>query len=145
MKIILLVPILMFIINTYSYSDETNVESSYLMKEYSVQFGISGLLDLSPYQGRAVFYGKKMIDSNSSIRLGLTTLFTSSEENRDDSRTNNSSATSSVTINNYNNFSTIISLDYLYYINPTDLIKVYIGIGPFFNIGISSLNGSVIS
>lgn len=125
--------------NSMLFSEESTTNNFYPPHGFGLEFGLSGLFNFTNYSGNNLIAGKYQMDNNSAIRLGFsgafnTTSGTQTYTNNFVSSTGTSNFTKQVT-NSSSSMTIGINADYQYYINPSDIIKAYVGIGPTFSIG----------
>ncbi len=127
-KSIILVVILFSAINIYSQSKtDTTKQKPYKFYKNSFQFRIQQFLTLSDFQGGLVSY-KYHFNNHNAFRFGLRIQV---DNNNTDEKKNDF-----IGSNNYSNNSDLTNVEYrlssqfLYYLNPLNDIKFYLGLGP---------------
>jgi hypothetical protein len=120
-------------LNSFSFqkADSTEKNGDVLKtRPYAVQFAIGEnfVLENFPDLNLSV---KKHFSSNFVVRLGFGINLTEQDLSGEQFSSNNfGDYTSKYQRYNYN-----VQINLLYYINPLDIIKAYVGVGPYFNFG----------
>ncbi len=139
-KILMVMILVIFMLSSsIVFTEEISTNNLYPVNGFALEFGLSGLFNLSSYSGNNLIAAKFQLNNNSAIRLGLSGSF--SVTNGIQSITNN--YISSMETNNLGSLVTNtgtsitfgINADYQYFLNPFDPVKAYIGIGPMISIG----------
>ena len=119
--------IFIFCTNAFSQAkiDSTN---SNIFHKHSLQFRVSSFLNLSSFKGSLLSY-KYHFNDNQAFRLGidLGSKIDEYDENNDYFRYDTSNSGKTISQTYYDIF---VVGEYLYYVNPTKEIKLFIGFGP---------------
>ena len=99
-------------------------------RTWAVQFGIRNNFTLSSFQGGTISVQHNLSPA-SALRLGVTLNGAFNDGTSEDRYVNASNLTSMTSVNNGGNSQTVgLDVAYLWYVNPGEVLLLYVGTGP---------------
>jgi opacity protein-like surface antigen len=120
--------IFLFLGNLYSQNNNDSSNVEFKFPKYSFQFRINDFLEFSTFDGSTISI-KYHLTNKSSIRMGIS-VFSSDEEREETLKNLPQDSIYNKWSSKYHQKLFSMRLLYLYYFNPQEEIKAFIGFGP---------------